>query len=122
MTAYNVNVNENEDTAVKPPAPRPVKSEPEAFATFWNCYPRKVAKPVALKAWMKINPDEAIQKAIIYGLSRAKLSEQWQRDGGQYIPHPATWLNQRRWEDQQPEPMDSGSGTYSVYRRFGDED
>ena len=29
-----------------------------------------------------------------------KLSRQWQKDGGQYIPNPATWLNQGRWEDE----------------------
>ena len=34
------------------------------------------------------------------GLRRQKDSVQWQRDGGKYIPHPSTWLNQRRWEDE----------------------
>jgi len=44
------------------------------------------------------------------GLERSKVSEQWQRDGGQFIPHPATWLNGRRWEDQPPEaPTVSGN-------------
>ena len=28
------------------------------------------------------------------------MSAQWQRDNGQYIPHPATWLNQGRWDDE----------------------
>jgi len=27
-------------------------------------------------------------------------SESWNRDGGRYIPHPSTWLNGRRWEDE----------------------
>jgi hypothetical protein len=100
----NVNVNVNEDVNVnvnegegKPPDP------PDPFTTFWNCYPRKVAKPVALKSWAKLNPDDETVKAIIHGLSRAKMSDQWKRDNGAYIPHPATFLNQRRWEDDYTE-------------------
>jgi hypothetical protein len=27
-------------------------------------------------------------------------SRQWTDEGGKYIPHPATWLNNHRWEDQ----------------------
>jgi hypothetical protein len=91
------------EPAAKPPAPPAKKpnaeTEPERFTTFWNCYPNKKAKPVALKAWLKLNPDEKLYGEIIHGLSRAKLSEQWQKDGGAFIPHPATFLNQRRWED-----------------------
>ncbi len=26
--------------------------------------------------------------------------EQWTKDDGTYIPHPATWLNQECWEDE----------------------
>ncbi len=29
-----------------------------------------------------------------------KDTDQWQKEGGQYIPNPATWLNQNRWEDE----------------------
>ena len=71
----------------------------EGFASFWQAYPRKVAKAAALKAWAKLRPDAALQASILAGLWAAVRSEQWQRDGGAYIPHPATWLNGRRWED-----------------------
>ena len=37
---------------------------------------------------------------MIQAVEKQKQSTQWQRDGGQYIPHPATWLNQERWEDE----------------------
>ena len=33
-------------------------------------------------------------------LSRQRQTDKWLKDGGQFIPNPATWLNQRRWEDQ----------------------
>ena len=37
---------------------------------------------------------------MIGAVEAQKQTEQWKRDGGQYIPHPATWLNQMRWEDE----------------------
>ena len=60
---------------------------------------------------------KAIKKGVtldvlIDAIEKHKQSAQWQKDGGQYIPHPATWLNQQRWEDEmlpagtnQPAPM-----------------
>lgn len=72
------------------------------FARFWAVYPRKEAKQTALKAFTKINPDEALLETMLSAIARFKETAQWQEDGGQYIPHPATWLNQRRWEDEPP--------------------
>jgi hypothetical protein len=76
----------------------------QRFVIFWEQYPRKVAKGAALKAWHKIKPDKSLLDRILDAIVRAKRSEQWKRDGGQYIPHPATWLNQGRWDDEL-EPM-----------------
>lgn len=70
------------------------------FAAFWNSYPRKVDKVRASKAWAKLNPGPQVVVALMAGLERAKQSEQWNRDGGKYVPHPKTWLNGRRWEDE----------------------
>lgn len=39
---------------------------------------------------------------MLAALERQGKSDQWRRDGGQYIPHAATWLNGRRWEDEAP--------------------
>lgn len=36
-------------------------------------------------------------------LEKQKKSEQWQSDGGKFIPYAATWLNGQRWEDEVPE-------------------
>jgi len=72
----------------------------DRFAEFWSAYPRKVAKPEALKAWIKIKPDDETVASIMAGLAAAKQSRDWTKDEGQFIPHPSTWLNQRRWEDQ----------------------
>lgn len=76
------------------------KSSPDGFDEFWSAYPRKSAKGSAEKAWSKIRPNADLLKTIIAAVESAKLSPQWQKDDGQFIPHPATWLNQKRWEDE----------------------
>lgn len=72
----------------------------EAFAAFWSSYPKKTGKGAAEKAWLKVNPDLITLTAITQALESAKSSIEWRRDAGKYIPNPATWLNQKRWEDQ----------------------
>jgi len=72
----------------------------EHFEQFWKAYPKKVGKGAARKAWGKIRPTESLTEKIIRAVETAKGSSQWQLDHGQYIPHPATWLNQERWEDE----------------------
>jgi len=62
---------------------------------FWKAYPRKTAKQAALKAWKKVKVTDL--PALMVSLEDHKGSEQWQRG---IIPHPATWLNGRRWEDE----------------------
>ena len=69
------------------------------FSDFWREYPRQIAKIPAQKAFAKIKVDDALMEKIMDSLYRAIESEQWKKDGGQFIPYPATWLNQRRWED-----------------------
>lgn len=69
------------------------------FDRFWSTYPRKVAKPEGMKAWLKLKPDAKLAEQIIAGVEQAKQSRDWTKDDGQFIPHPSTFLNQRRWED-----------------------
>jgi len=74
--------------------------EQDLFDRFWAVYPRKVGKKDAVKAWNKLKPDETLTLQIIEGVERWKLSTQWTKDGGQYIPYPATFLNGERWKDE----------------------
>ena len=69
------------------------------FAAFWSAYPRKVAKPAALKAWRSAK-DRPSLADLLAALDRHKGSEQWQ--SARFIPHPATWINQQRWDDEMP--------------------
>jgi hypothetical protein len=70
------------------------------FEEFWIAFPKKIAKAIAQRSWNKINPDENMKTIIIAAIAKHKSTEQWQKNDGQFIPHPATWLNQRRWEDE----------------------
>ena len=69
----------------------------EEFDTFWNLYPKKVAKADALKAWKQATKrktaDELIELAKAY--SESKLPDQ------QYIPYPASWLNKELYDTVQ---------------------
>lgn len=90
---------------INPPTPRKREGEPEGFAEFWSAYPRKTAKPNAERAWRRLSPSAELRETMLRALRAQCGSEQWQRDGGQYIPHPATWLNGRRWEDHIEAPQ-----------------
>lgn len=70
------------------------------FEQFWAAYPRKVGKDAARKAWDKRRPSEVLARQMLDALEQQKRTRQWTRDGGQYIPHPTTWLNQGRWQDE----------------------
>jgi hypothetical protein len=73
------------------------------FNDFWALYPRHVGKAAALKAWKKAATSEAVKDEIMAAL-RVQLP-QFQRHldrmEPKFIPHASTWLNGRRWEDEQ---------------------
>lgn len=71
----------------------------DEFVQFWEAYPKKVSKPQAEKAF-KRQSGQAHIVAILASLELFRKSEDWTRDGGQFIPYPASWLNARRWEDK----------------------
>jgi hypothetical protein len=74
----------------------------ESFDVFWAAYPRHTDKQAAFNAFVKLKPDDALMQVILAGIEKQKQSAQWTKDGGQFIPHPATWLNGCRWEDELP--------------------
>lgn len=82
----------------KPPVGADVTAE--RFDAFWNAYPKKIGKGAAEKAFKKIKPSGDLLQRMLSAVEVQKQSDQWRRDNGQYIPNPATWLNQTRWEDE----------------------
>lgn len=74
----------------------PTRDARDDFDVFWDAYPRKVGKKDAKKAFSKVKTD---LKTLLTAIETQKKSDQWQKG---YIPNPATWLNQGRWEDELP--------------------
>ena len=72
----------------------------EKFDAFYQAYPVKKGRATAVKAWGKIKMDGQLYERIMVALEAQKKMPQWTKDGGQFIPHPASWLNQERWEDE----------------------
>lgn len=100
-----------------------LRPEQDRFGEFWQLYPRKVGKPLARAKWNAITGDglktrtldkdsgtyveielRATPDEIIDGV-KAYRAQQFigfkLKDDGKFICHPATWLNQGRWEDSQ---------------------
>ena len=87
--------------------------EPDGFDAFWILYVRHVAKKQAHKVWDRLSP--ADQTAAIIGA--AAWRRVWLKRGEfDYIPHPATWLNGERWDDELP---DDARPTSSAHVPFG---
>ncbi len=78
------------------------------FDSFWAAYPKHQDKQGALKVFEKLKPDQELLDQMLKAINAWKQSEQWTKDGGQFIPMPATWLNRRRWEDELPQTGRSG--------------
>lgn len=76
----------------------------EGFDTFWKSYPKKKSKGDAEKAWKVLKPNKDLLSTILAAIDRAKVSDDWTKGGGQYIPHPATWLRAKGWEDEEAAP------------------
>lgn len=73
---------------------------PPGFEAFWTAYPRKVGKDAAAKAFAKRRPSAELLSAMLQAVAQQGQSEAWRKDRGQFIPHPATWLNEGRWQDE----------------------
>lgn len=76
---------------------------PADFESFWEAYPKKKSKGGALKAWKKSIGLPDIQR-LLEIIQLAKQTDEWRKDGGQFIKYPATWLNDRGWEDDYTPP------------------
>lgn len=99
------NTKERNTSIARPSRSAKAKSqhaEPELFAAFYEQYPRKVARPKAAEAFNRIGVTAELLTTMLAAIERQGLRARCAAGEEQYVPHPATWLNQRRWEDQAP--------------------
>lgn len=88
------------------------------FAIFWDAYPRKKGKGAAQQAYAAAikrmsGSDPPVQ--LLAALERVKPT--WREP--KFIPHPATWLNQSRWEDEPDERADTNQAGRTHPSDFG---
>jgi hypothetical protein len=114
----------------KKPA-NPPSAYSQEFLLFWQAYPTgcrgKAGKGAAYKSWQRQKLNKHLPE-VIAALAKWKKSDQWTKDFGAYIPNPATWLNQKRWEDElpkeangpiaPPDPAKISDRESELYRRY----
>jgi uncharacterized protein YdaU (DUF1376 family) len=121
------NANHTDTDTDKNRKEHPVPPEGEdLFSMFWKLYPNKVGKVVAQKAWKKLKITDDLFTLIVDGLRKQVVSTAWTKDNGQFVPHPSTWINGKRWEDEVPEPTSTASNVHpfpqSRHTGFADRD
>ncbi len=113
--ALPCNTHDNTDifSPIVPPAgdggqAKPDKSapkyRPDWFERFWHIYPliegQRKGRQEAARAWDKVKPDFDTARTMAAALERQKLSPQWRRENGRFIPRASTWLRNGRWKDE----------------------
>lgn len=73
-----------------------------AFVAFWKIYPRKVAKAEALKAWIEQGAEDFSEKVVTAIGAQAPefLARSFEKVPLDRVPHAASWLRGKRWEDE----------------------
>lgn len=73
------------------------------FESWWSRYPKKTGKQAAFVAWKKTSGALPPIETMLSALDWQSQCQQWTKDGGQYVPNPATYINQMRWLDEPPQ-------------------
>lgn len=72
----------------------------ELFNEFWEVYPRKIGKKKCASKYKKIDKETHVK--IINDIQTRLRTKDWKldKDSVRYIPHPETYLNNERWNDE----------------------
>ena len=95
----NLTLEEKREEEKRVHTPLPPKVD-NGFDAFWKAYPRKDSKQTAKKSWGKINMTPDLLDTILKAVCQHSMKPDWLKNDGQYIPMPATWINNKRWEDE----------------------
>jgi hypothetical protein len=90
----------------------------ERFERVYEAFPLKKGREAARKAFDKLDPDDDLVATMLAAIAVQRQSPGWVKDDGQFIPHPATWINGKRWQDvaTAPSRMHSGFDESRNYR------
>lgn len=100
------------------PKPTTLNRQQQArFDRWYAAYPNRQKRPEAERAWRNLDPDDALTQTIIEDVIARSHGRKWAEG---YIEHPATYLNQRAWEDDIEAPRPSGGGPRGSPRRGDD--
>ena len=72
----------------------------ELFTAFWVAYPKKKNKGSAEKWFKSHKPTKELVDTMLEKIEQQKNTKDWQKNDGQFIPYPSTWLNAKAWEDE----------------------
>jgi len=100
-----VSVSEVVSEVVDGNAAAPIGARAGYFDEFWKAYPNKVGKDAARKAFDKRKATRELLDLMLSAVGLQRQSKKWTDDGGKYIPHPSTWLNEGRWMDEGIQPV-----------------
>jgi hypothetical protein len=70
------------------------------FERFWTDYPKKEGKGACRRWWKEHTPDDVLLGRMLTAIQQAAQTSKWQEQAGKFIPMPATWLIQERWDDE----------------------
>jgi uncharacterized protein YdaU (DUF1376 family) len=93
-----------------------IKDIDPQFASFWQAYPKRKGKPYALKAFVKAMNKTTLD-VILSAINMQSASDDWKKEGGKYIPFPATWLNGERWTDELETNAQPSTGQYGSLKK-----
>ena len=75
------------------------------FELFWSVYPNKKSKKTAFEKFKRIDFKKTSFESIMISLEKQKQSDDWTKNGGQYVPMPQTWIFNERWTDEIQAPV-----------------
>jgi len=96
----NANQNQNQEPIKSKPLSADADAYPPGFQKFWEAFPntkRKGGRKACFKVWSRSKLEPSADAIVAHVLGMAESAD-WQKNGGEFIPMPATYLNQARWD------------------------
>jgi len=107
--------NRGEELLLVPAGPSAVEkvtSVEKSFVEFYEAYPRHVGRQAAEKAFVKAIAKRGVTAELVIAGARRLAADPNlpPKEDKRFIPHPSTWLNEGRWDDEPLPPRGGGSG------------